>query len=116
LPTALKLPSIVVDAPSTSTYVFALLQTLVVLAVVCVLAWYVLRWGARRMGGISTNKTIEVLEATSLDVRNRLFLVRVRGKILLLGAGEHGVTALHEFADISVSVRETVASAPKEEP
>jgi flagellar biosynthetic protein FliO len=105
-----------VDGLSTSSYVFALLQTLVVLGVVCVLAWYVLRWGARRVGATSTNKSIEVLEATSLDVRNRLFLVRVRGKTLLLGAGEHGVTTLREFEEPNVPTRETVAVAPKEEP
>lgn len=82
-------------------YGAALLQALLALAAVCLLAWVVLRWLARRgFGGASTGGgRIEVIERISLDARRSLYLVRVGERVWLLGAGEGAApTALAELA------------------
>ena len=71
-------------------YGVALLQTLLALAGVCVLAWVVLRWLAQRglgtLGGGGTR--VKVIERVPLDARRTLWLVKVGGKVLLIGAGD----------------------------
>jgi len=70
-------------------YGVALVQTLIALAAVCVLAWVVLKWSARRgFGTIGQGKRVKVLERVPLDARRSLYLVEVGDKVLLLGAGE----------------------------
>ncbi len=70
-------------------YGVALIQTLVALAAVCVLAWVVLKWSARRgLGTVGQGKRVKVIERVPLDARRSLYLVEVGDKVLLLGAGE----------------------------
>jgi flagellar protein FliO/FliZ len=76
-------------APLPTGYGAALLQTLVSLLAVCLLAWLLLRWGARRgfaFGG--RGQRVKVLERVALDPRRTLYVVEVGGKVLLLGAGD----------------------------
>jgi flagellar protein FliO/FliZ len=76
-------------------YGVALLQTLVSLAAVCILAWVVLRWGAKRgLGALGQGKRIKVIEKVPLDARRSLYLVEVGGKVLLVGSGESGALSL----------------------
>lgn len=76
-------------------YGIALLQTLFALAGVCVLAWVVLRWGARRGFGMGAlGGRVRVLERVALDPRRTLYIVKVGERVLLLGAGDGGSPAL----------------------
>ncbi|MFK7984536.1 MAG: flagellar biosynthetic protein FliO [Sandaracinaceae bacterium] len=74
-------------------YGVSLLQTLLALAAVCILAWVVLRWSAKRGLNLGTGR-IKVLERTRLDGRRALYLVEVGDRVLLVGAGEGGAPAL----------------------
>ena len=75
-------------------YGVALLQTLLALGAVCILAWVVLRWGARRGLGLGSGRKIQVLERVALDPRRALYLVKVGEKVLLIGAGDGAAPAV----------------------
>lgn len=83
----------------TESYGAALAQTLIALAGVCALAWWILRWGARRGLGRHVGGRVEVLERASLDARSTLFVVRVGKRVLVLGAGPQSVTTLAELTE-----------------
>ncbi len=74
-------------------YGIALLQTLLALGAVCILAWVVLRWSARRGLGVGRGR-VRVLERVPLDGRRSLYLIEVGARVLLVGAGEGGAPAL----------------------
>ena len=69
-------------------YGVMLLQTVLALLAVCILAWVVLRWAAKKSLGLGSGQQIRVIERVVLDVGRTLYLVEVGGKVLLLGAGE----------------------------
>jgi flagellar biosynthetic protein FliO len=76
-------------------YGVVLLQTLFALAGVCVLAWVVLRWGARRgLGMGALGGRVRVLERIALEPRRALYVVKVGERVLLLGAGDGGSPTL----------------------
>jgi flagellar biosynthetic protein FliO len=76
-------------------YGVALLQTLLALAAVCILAWVVLRWGARRGFGVGLGGgRVRVLERVALDPRRAIYLVQVADKVLLIGAGDGAAPAV----------------------
>ena len=56
---------------------------------------------ARRFGvnGIRTNQAIRILSVASLGTRERLLLVQVHGRQLLLGVTAQQVTPVHVFGD-----------------
>lgn len=85
------------DAPPPPSLAAALAQTLVALAAVCALAWWVLRWAARRGVGRSPAGVVTVVDRVTLDPRRTLFVVRVAGKALLLGGSDGGLTLLAEL-------------------
>lgn len=92
-------------------YGVSLLQTLLALAAVCILAWVVLRWSARRGLGVSRGR-VKVLERVPLDGRRALYLIEVNGRQLLVGVGDGGAPALLtelEVDDLPVG-REPVAT------
>lgn len=73
-------------------YGIALLQTVLALAAVCVLAWVVLRWSAKR--GIGGGRRVKVLERVPLDARRSLYLVKIGDRVLLLGGGDGAAPSL----------------------
>ncbi|HEY8432912.1 MAG TPA: flagellar biosynthetic protein FliO [Sandaracinaceae bacterium] len=75
-------------------YGLALLQTLLALAAVCILAWVVLRWSARRGFGLGRPGRVRVLERVPLDGRRSLYLVAIGARVLLIGAGEGAAPTL----------------------
>lgn len=75
-------------------YGVALLQSLLALAAVCVLAWVVLRWAAKRGQGFGVSSRVKVLERAALDARRSLYLVEVGERVLLVGVGDGGAPAL----------------------
>lgn len=74
-------------------YGVALLQTLLALAAVCVLAWVVLRWSARRGLGVGRGR-VRVIEKVPLDGRRSLYLVSIGDRVMLIGAGDGGAPSL----------------------
>src|SRR5690606_12775449 len=82
-------------------YAQALLEALLSLGLVCILAFGLLRWLARRGGrmGAPGQGALQVLERTALDARRAVFLVRAGDRVLLLGVGDGGApTVLQEWA------------------
>jgi len=88
----------------------ALAQTLVTLAAVCALAWWVLRWAARRGVSRSPAGVVTVLDRVALDPRRTLFVVRVGGKVLLLGGGDGGLSVLTELDPATLPAEKDAAS------
>jgi flagellar biosynthetic protein FliO len=81
--------------PLPGGYGVALLQTLLALAAVCIFAWVLLRWGARRgLGLAGTGGAVRVVERVVLDPRRMLYVVRVGDRLLLLGAGDGAAPTL----------------------
>jgi len=77
------------------------LALVVVLAVVLVLAR--LTKGLRGMG--ASTDSIQVIGQMALGARERLLIVRVEDKRLLLGVSAAGISRLHEFSgDLPVAV------------
>ncbi len=85
------------DPPPPPSLGAALAQTLLTLGAVCALAWWVLRWAARRGVGRSPAGVITVVDRVALDARRTLFVVRVGTKALLLGGSDSSLTVLSEL-------------------
>jgi flagellar protein FliO/FliZ len=90
-------------------YGIALLQTIFALAAVCVLAWVVLRWSARRGLGVGRGR-IRVIERVPLEGRRSLYLIEIGERVLLVGAGEGGAPAL--LTELDPSELPPVAAQP----
>ncbi|HSQ65843.1 MAG TPA: flagellar biosynthetic protein FliO [Polyangiaceae bacterium] len=78
------------------SYASYLLETFVTLAVVCVLAFAVL-YGARRVGLGRATGSIRLVGQLPLDGRRAIYLVRIGGSVLVVGASEGGLTKLGEL-------------------
>jgi flagellar protein FliO/FliZ len=98
------------DPPPSPSLGAALAQTLITLGAVCALAWWVLRWAARRGVGRSPAGIISVVDRVALDPRRSLFVVRVGAKVLLLGGSDGGLSLLSELDPA------TVPEVPSPEP
>ncbi len=59
---------------------------------------WTLRWlKARRPAGTADERPMEILSALSLGTRRQAVLLRVSGRVLLLGLGEGGIHLLGRF-------------------
>ena len=107
---ALQFTALTVAAGGATTagaYGWALFKVAAALAVICVLAYLLVRAAqgkAGRLGGTGGG-ALRILDRTHLSPRQALWLVEVGGRVFLLGAGEGGVTRLAELDP------ETVAAA-----
>jgi flagellar biogenesis protein FliO len=85
--------------PATGGYAVQLLQSVVVLVGVCVAAWVLLRWAARRgIGRAPLGRNVRVLERVVLDGRRALYLVQVGAKVLLIGGTDARLATLAELS------------------
>ena len=91
-------------------YFVSLLQTLFALAAVCVLAWVVLKWGARRGLGLGRGR-VPVLERVPLDARRALYLVQLGERVLWIGASESGAPTV--LAELDAAELPPVPDAPR---
>jgi flagellar protein FliO/FliZ len=82
----------------TSSYGSYVLETFVTLLLVCVVAVVVL-YGARRFGIGRARGPIELVGQLPLDARRAVYLVRVAGQVIVVGASEAGLTRLGEVAE-----------------
>jgi flagellar protein FliO/FliZ len=87
----------------------ALGVALLSLGVVCVLAYAVLRFLARRGGG-RADGPIRVVARCPLEPRRSLYLVEVAGRRLLLGVGEGPMTTLADLGERAAPGAEESAS------
>jgi flagellar protein FliO/FliZ len=87
----------VLSRPRMGPYGGYILQTFVTLLAVCALAFVVL-YGARRLGIGRPRGPIELVGQLPLDTRRAIYLVRVGGQVIVVGASEAGFTKLAEMA------------------
>jgi flagellar biosynthetic protein FliO len=85
------------DAAVPGGYGELLVSSLLVLGVVCVVAWLVVRYGGRWLAAGQAGRGVEVLARVSLEPRRSLFVIEAAGKTLLLGTSEMGLTVLAEL-------------------
>ncbi|MBX3228598.1 MAG: flagellar biosynthetic protein FliO [Labilithrix sp.] len=91
-------------------YAGYIVQTLVTLLAVCALAFVVL-YGARRLGLGRPRGPISLVGLLPLDARRSIYLVKVAGQVIVVGASEAGFTKLGEVAATDVP-----EEAPAESP
>ena len=75
-----------------------LLTSLLVLAVVCLVAWLIVRHGGRWLGSLrGQDGLLHVIARVPLEPRRSLYVVEVAGKTLLVGTSEMGLSVLSEL-------------------
>jgi flagellar protein FliO/FliZ len=74
-----------------------MLTSLLVLVVVCVVAWAALKWLGRWMEGRRVGSGVTVVGRVPLEPRRSLYVVEAGGRRLLIGSSEGGVTLLTEL-------------------
>jgi flagellar protein FliO/FliZ len=88
-----------------------IVQTFVTLLAVCALAFVVL-YGARRLGIGRPRGPVELVGLLPLDARRAIYLVRVGGQVIVVGASEAGFTKLGEMPAAELPAETKVESAP----
>lgn len=80
------------------SFVLMLLQTLLVLGLVCGLAYFVFRWVLPRLAvARAANSMVRVVDVVGLDARKRLYVIEVAGRWMLIASSEAGVQMLGEL-------------------
>lgn len=92
-------------------YASYIVQTIVVLVVVCALAYGVL-FGARRLGVGRPRGPIELVGLLPLEARRAIYLVKVLDQVIVVGASESGFTKLGELAAGDLPAPEKGTSFP----
>lgn len=88
------------DAPAESVgsgYGEMLVGSLLVLGVVCLVAWIVVRVGTRGFWRPRGAGVLDVVARVPLEPRRSLYVVEVAGKTLLVGTSEMGLSVLSEL-------------------
>ena len=67
-----------------------------------------------RLGWFQRGRHLRVVESAALDTRNRLYLVRIGDRPLVLAAGESGVTVLLEEVALNDALTADDAGNPRE--
>ncbi len=80
-----------------SGYGEMLVGSLVVLGLVCLVAWLVVRFGVRRLWATPQGGVLAVVARVPLEPRRSLYVVEVGGKTLLVGTSEMGLSVLSEL-------------------
>jgi flagellar protein FliO/FliZ len=99
---------------SEPSYGAFLLQTLLVLAVVCIVAWAVLRFGVRRLHLGGAHGPLRIVARLPLEARRSLYIVDAAGKLLLIGVSEGGPMAV--LAELDPAAVEQALAAAASEP
>lgn len=92
-------------------YAGYIVQTLVTLLAVCALAFVVL-YGARRLGLGRPRGPIALVGLLPLDARRSIYLVKVAGQVIVVGASEAGFTKLGEISASDVPEEAPATAAP----
>ncbi|HUQ04084.1 MAG TPA: flagellar biosynthetic protein FliO [Kofleriaceae bacterium] len=86
-----------------------MLTSLLVLVLVCVVAWVALRLVARWLEGRRAGGGVTVVARVPLEPRRALYVVEAGGRRLLIGSSEGGVSLVTELA-AEASVDELAAT------
>lgn len=92
-------------------YAGYIVQTVVTLLAVSLLAFVVLH-GARRLGVGRPRGPIELVGLLPLDARRSIYLVKVAGQVIVVGASEGGFTRLGEIAAADLPPESGTESTP----
>lgn len=99
----------------TGGFATQLVRTSVALIVVCVAAFWLVRYAAQRglLGAQSRAKHLSVIDKIALDPRRSVHLVRVGNRVLVLGASDEGLRSLAELPaeELGLEPDRDVASA-----
>jgi len=92
-----------------------LLETLLMLAIVCLLAYVVLRWGVSRLvgGRGAGDDAIEILARQPVGSDSSILVVRIGPRILILADGASGMSRIAELDEEEAEAFETAASEEK---
>lgn len=82
---------------SGSSLLLMLVQTFLVLAFVCGLAYVVVRLLPRSAGIASQNSMLKIVDRVPVDQRRSILVVNVAGQWLLVGSSEGGVNLICEL-------------------
>lgn len=93
------------------SYAGYIVQTFVTLLAVCALAFVIL-YGARRLGIGRPRGPIELVGLLPLDARRSIYLVKVAGQVIVVGASEAGFTKLGELPAGDLPAHAKAESAP----
>ncbi|MBX3209197.1 MAG: flagellar biosynthetic protein FliO [Labilithrix sp.] len=92
------------------SYAGYIVQTVVTLLAVCALAFVVL-YGARRLGIGRPRGPIELVGLLPLDARRAIYLVKVAGRVIVVGASEAGFTKLGDLSASEMPPEEAIETA-----
>jgi flagellar protein FliO/FliZ len=94
----------------------ALFQTVVVLGLVILLAWFTLNVGLRRLLGIQAPQggppVVQVLERVALDQKRTLFVVRAGSEVLLIGGSDASLGLITKLDPLDVEKARALAPQP----
>lgn len=93
------------------SYAGYIVQTIVTLVAVCAIAFVVL-YGARRLGVGRPRGPIELVGLLPLDARRSIYLVKVAGQVIVVGASEAGFTKLGELPAGEIPTELKTETAP----
>ncbi len=97
-------PAYASGQPGTASHLLNVTLALIfVVAVIFVASWFVRRLGA---GGFNHNSQMKIVSALSLGTREKLILLDVAGKQLLLGVTASQISCLHEFSEPVITAPE----------
>jgi flagellar biosynthetic protein FliO len=82
---------------SGANLLWMLVQTFLVLAFVCALAWVILRVLSRHSNRFAQNSMMQIVDRIPLDQRRSIFIVKVAGRWLVIGSSEGGVELITEL-------------------
>lgn len=77
-----------------------IISSLLMMAGVLVLAYYTTRWLGRRSLAQSGSKMIQVLDRAPLGQDKSLVVVKVAGKVMLLGASQNSIRKLCDLENV----------------
>jgi flagellar protein FliO/FliZ len=98
------------------SYGLFLLETLLILVLVCVVAYVVMRFGLRRFyggGSGSAAGPVRVLQRIPLEPRRTMYVIQAAGKTLLVAASEGGGMTLISELD-TLAVQAELALVPRQ--
>jgi len=104
--------------PGTGGFGAQLARTSLALLIVCVAAWWLVRYAARRgmLGASARGRHMTVIERVALDPRRALHLVRVGDRVLVLGASEEGLRTLAELSATELTLDDHSEEPPTDAP
>ncbi|MCD9185734.1 MAG: flagellar biosynthetic protein FliO [Pyrinomonadaceae bacterium] len=90
-----------------SSFLWALLQTIFALALVCGLAYLIFRVILPRLTvSYGTNNMVRVVDRIGIEARKSLLVIEVAGKWMLIAASESGVQFIAELDAESAKIAE----------